>query len=70
MNKITKEQVIYMHKILINETGGSHGVRDNGLLESAFNAPFQSFDGEYLCKNLQLKAGKLCFLIVKKSPFC
>jgi len=69
MKRITKEQVIYMHEILINETGGSHGIRDNGLLESALNAPFQSFDGEYLYKSLQLKAAKLGFFIVKNHPF-
>lgn len=69
MKRITKEQVIYMHEILIKETGGSHGIRDNGLLESALNAPFQSFGGEYLYKSLQLKAAKLGFFIVKNHPF-
>ena len=56
MKIISKEQVIYMHEMIINETSGDHGIRDNGLLESALNAPFQSFDGEYLYKSLQLKA--------------
>jgi len=69
MKRLTKQQVIYMHEILINETGGSYGIRDNGLLESALNAPFQSFDGEYLYKSLQLKAAKLGFFIVKNHPF-
>ena len=39
----------YHHRILIAflfETGGSNGIRDEGLLDSALNLPFQSFDGQ------------------------
>lgn len=43
---ISKEQIIELHKQLIKETGGSHGLRDEGLLDSAYNAPFQHFDNQ------------------------
>ena len=43
---ISKEQIIDLHKQLIEETGGSHGLRDEGLLDSAYNAPFQQFDNQ------------------------
>lgn len=42
---LSKEQVIALHTQLISETGGLDGIRDDSLLESALNAPFQSFDG-------------------------
>ena len=45
---ISKEQIIDLHKQLIEETGGSHGLRDEGLLDSAYNAPFQHFDNQEL----------------------
>ncbi len=35
-----------MHSLLIQETGGSDGIRDEELLDSVLNLPFQSFDGE------------------------
>lgn len=45
MKKLTKNQIMMLHHELITETGGSEGLRDEGLLDSALNAPFQSFDG-------------------------
>jgi death-on-curing protein len=42
MIRISKAQIITLHQQLIAETGGSHGVRDEGLLDSALAAPFQS----------------------------
>lgn len=40
MKRISKEQVIKIHSMLINQTGGIDGIKDEGLLESALNAPF------------------------------
>ena len=48
MKRISKEQVIKIHSMLINQTGGIDGIKDEGLLESALNAPFQTFDGDYI----------------------
>lgn len=42
---LSKEQILFMHKQLIDETGGLDGVRDEALLDSAINAPFQKFTG-------------------------
>ncbi len=42
---LTKEQIIRLHAELVAETGGSGGIRDEGMLVSALQAPFQSFDG-------------------------
>lgn len=40
MKRLTKTQILNMHSLLIKETGGSDGIRDEGLLDSALNAPF------------------------------
>lgn len=46
MIRLTERQLISMHSSLIAATGGMDGVRDNGLLESALESPFQTFGGE------------------------
>ena len=63
MKRLTKAQIIKMHRLLIQETGGSEGIRDEGLLDSALNAPFQTFDGEDVYKTIPAKAAKLGFLL-------
>ena len=65
MTRITKKQVLMLHKQLIDEYGGSHGVRDENLLESALETPFQSFGGEELYPSVQAKAARLCYGLVK-----
>lgn len=42
MKRLSIEQVIKMHTFLIKEAGGSDGIRDEGLLDSALNSPFLS----------------------------
>lgn len=69
MKRLNKEQVIKIHSMLINQTGGTDGIRDEGLLESALNAPFQTFDGEYIYKTIKAKAAKLGYFLVKNHPF-
>ena len=43
---MSKEQILYLHKELINETGGMQGLKDEGLLNSALATPFQSFENQ------------------------
>ena len=62
---LNKEQVLQLHINLIKATGGSDGVRDEGILDSARNSPFQSFDGKELYPSIQAKAAQLCFGLVK-----
>jgi death-on-curing protein len=69
MKRLTKAQVIKMHRLLIQETGGSGDIRDEGLLASALNAPFQTFDGEDVYKTVQAKAAKLGFFLINNHPF-
>ncbi|MFR2154500.1 MAG: hypothetical protein ACLS48_07520 [[Eubacterium] siraeum] len=55
MIKLTKEQVVSIHSSLIKASGGTDGVRDDGLLESALESPFQTFDGHDLIRQLYRK---------------
>lgn len=65
MIKLTKEQILLLHTQLIETTGGSDGIRDMGLLESALESPFQSYGGEELYPSIQAKAARLCYGLVK-----
>ena len=66
---VSKEQVITLHTQLISETGGIDGIRDDSLLESALNAPFQSFDGIDVFPSIQQKAARLAFGLIKNHAF-
>lgn len=65
MIKMAKEQILLLHAQLIEATGGSDGIRDVGLLESALEGPFQSYGGEELYPSIQAKAARLCYGLVK-----
>ena len=62
---LSREQVLQLHTSLIEETGGSDEIRDEGILDSACNNPFQSFDGNELYPGIWAKAAQLCFGLVK-----
>ncbi len=69
MIRLTKSQILLLHEQLITETGGSSGLRDEGMLDSALNDPFQTFGKEDMYPSLQQKAARLCFGLVKNHPF-
>ena len=65
MIKLSKEQVLMLHTQLIRQSGGSKGIRDVNLLESALDTPFQSFGGEELYPTIQAKAARLGYGLIK-----
>jgi len=69
MNYLTVEQVLFLHARLIAETGGSHGVRDVGLLESAVARPQATFEGKDLYPDIFSKAAALMQSIIRNHPF-
>ena len=69
MKCLTKEQVLALHSGLIESFGGEYGLRDEGLLDSALAAPFQTFDGYSVLKTVQQKAARLGFGLIE-PPFC
>ena len=69
MIRISKEQVIALHSHLISETGGSDGIRDRGLLESAMAAPFQFFGDKEAFPSIPQKAARIGYGIIKNHAF-
>ncbi len=69
MKKLTKAQILMLHQELIQETGGMDGLRDEGLLDSALNAPFQSFGDTDTFPSLQQKAARLGFGLIQNHAF-
>ena len=65
MKRLSKEQILMLHSQLIEEYGGSDGVRDYNLLDSALENPFQSFGGEELYPTLQAKAARQGYGLIK-----
>ena len=66
---LSREQAIYLHNKLINATGGIDGIRNEGLLDSALQAPFQVFGGEELYSSVPRKAGRLCYGLIQNHAF-
>ncbi|MGN0650034.1 MAG: type II toxin-antitoxin system death-on-curing family toxin [Oscillospiraceae bacterium] len=69
MIRLTEKQIISIHSSLIKATGGSDGVRDMALLDSALESPFQTFDGIDIYPALLQKAARLGFSLVSNHPF-
>jgi death-on-curing protein len=66
---LSKEQILVLHEQLIEETGGSSGLKDEGPLESALSSPFQSFDGKDLFPSVYQKAARLGFGLASNHAF-
>ena len=66
---ISLDQVVKFHSIAIEKHGGEYGLRDEGLLDSAISAPFQTFMGDDLFPTLFEKAARLAYGIIKNHPF-
>ena len=69
MRRLSSDQVLKLHDALLEEFGGTSGIRDQGLLDSALNTPFATFGGRYLYPSLQAKAAQLGFGLVSNHPF-
>ncbi|WP_375578202.1 Fic family protein [Marivirga tractuosa] len=66
---ISEKEAIEIHSILIDRFGGSNGIRDKELLNSALNRPYQTFDGKELYPEVIDKAAAILESIVKNHPF-
>ena len=69
MIKFSKEKVLLLHQIMAEATGGSVGVRDEGLLESALENCFATFDGVELYPSKEEKAANLGFSLISNHAF-
>ena len=69
MIKFSKDKVLFLHELMAQETGGSVGVRDEALLESALEGAFATFDGQELYPTKEEKAARLGFTLVSNHAF-
>lgn len=63
------EQILAIHHDQIERYGGSHGIRDLALLESAVARPQSTFAGEDLYPDVFLKAAVIMHGIILNHPF-
>ncbi len=69
MINLTVDEIQDLHAIIIERTGGSGGLRDMGLLESAVLSCLQTFNEEELYPTVIEKAAHLAFGLCKNHPF-
>ena len=69
MIKFSRENVLSIYEVLTLKTGGTVGIRDEGLLASALEAPYQTFSGVDLFPTLLEKGVRLGFGLVSNHPF-
>ena len=65
----TVQDIYELHTQLENAFVLSSGVRDENLLASAVNTPFQTFMGNDLYPSIYDKAAQLCYGIANNHPF-
>ena len=66
---ITIKTIIRLQELSIINFGGSQGIRDRGLMESAIARPYKTFGGEYLYPTVFEKAAALVERIITNHPF-
>ena len=69
MNYLTPQQVLLIHDQMVKRFGGTPGIRDIGLVESAVARPMATFDGVDLYETVFDKAAALLQSLLKNHPF-
>lgn len=69
MIKFSTEKVMLLHRIMLEATGGSDGVRDAGLLDSALEAAYATFDGKEMFPSKEEKAARLGVGLISNHAF-
>lgn len=69
MIKLSKEKVLLLHQLIAEATGGSIGLRDEGLLDSALEAAYSGFEDVEFFPTKEEKAAKLGFDLISNHAF-
>lgn len=69
MKILTAQEILYLHHRIVEETGGSHGVRDLGLLEAALQRPFAGFGDYQLFSTIPEKVAAFLDALIRNHPF-
>lgn len=69
MIKFDDDKVLFLHQLITQATGGSEGVRDIGLLDSALESIYATFDGQELYPTKEEKAARLGYSLISNHAF-
>jgi len=69
MIKFSKDKVLLLHKLIAEETGGSIGLRDEALLESALENAFAEFGGKEFYPTKEEKGARLGYSLISNHAF-
>ncbi len=69
MIKFDDDKVLLLHQLITQETGGSNGVLDFGLLDSALESIYATFDGVELYPTKEEKAARLGYNLISNHAF-
>jgi death-on-curing protein len=69
MIKFSKEKVKLLHQLLAEATGGSVGVRDEGLLDSALESAFTGFGDQEFYPSKEEKGARLGYALISNHAF-
>lgn len=69
MIRLSKEKVLSLHGRMAEETGGSSGVREEGLLESALESIFSGFGGQDFYPSTEEKGARLGYSLISNHAF-
>lgn len=69
MIKFSKEKVLLLHRLMAEETGGSIGICDEGLLEAALENAFACFGGEEFYPSKEEKGAHLGYELISNHAF-
>ena len=69
MIRFSDEKVKLLYKLMVEATGGSFGIRDENLLDSALNGIFQTSDGKELYHTKEEKGAMLGYSLISNHAF-
>ena len=69
MTKFSKEKVLLLHQIMAEATGGSIGVRDEALLESALESAFSGYGDKEFYPTKEEKGARLGYSLISNHAF-
>lgn len=69
MIKFSKEKVLLLHRLIAEETGGSIGVRDEALLDSALENAFSGFGDQEFYPTKEEKGARLGYTLISNHAF-
>ena len=69
MIRFSKDKVLLLHKLIVEETGGGTGIRDEALLESALQNAFAGFGTEEFYPTKEEKGARLGYSLISNHAF-